>query len=554
MTANTIPAILDQAINLHRAGRLAEAQAIYLKILTEAPQHFDARHLLGVTFLQLNDAAAAAENITAAIAIREDPGALTNLALAQATLGEREAALATLDRALVLRPDNPEALNNRGNLLQELKRPTEALDSFDRALRLRPDYADALNNRGTTLRHLKRHTEALESTDRSLRVRPGDPQTLQNRALTLKELGRLDEAMRDLDQILAHRPDFAPAWSDRGTVQEALGRPAAAVADHDAAIARDPNYAPAHWNRSVVLLRSGDFAAGWQAYEWRFKQAWADQFRPFAQPQWRGEDIGGKTILLHADQGFGDAIQFVRFAKLVAARGARVLLEVRRPLIPLMRALAGVDTLLEHGQPLPPFDVQCSLMSLPLALGTRLDTIPADVPYLRSDPERSAAWAARLGPRTKPRVGIVWSGSAGHNSDMRRSLALEKFLAAMPPGVEIHTLQKDVRPADAATLAAHPEIFDHTAAQTSFGEAAALIDHLDLVISVDTSLAHLAGAMGKQTLILLAYVADWRWLDGRNDSPWYPTMRLFRQPAWGDWTTVLARVRGEIQRDLLSAD
>ncbi len=553
MPAIDIPALLDQAMTLHRAGRLADAQALYRQVLAAAPQHFDARHLLGATYLQLGDAAAAAENITAALALREEPAALTNLALAQASLGDREAALASLDRALALQPDSAEALNNRGSLLQALKRTTEALDSFDRALRIRPDYAEALNNRGTALRQLKRFDEALESADRSLRVRPGDVQTLHNRALALKEIGRLDEALRVFDHILAQRPDYVPALTDRGAVHEARGNPMGALADYDAAIARDPNYAPAQWNRSVVLLRTGDYAAGWPAYEWRFKQTWAEQLRTFVEPQWRGEDIAGRTILLHAEQGFGDAIQFARFAKLVAARGARVLLEVRRPLVPLMRSLAGVDTLIEHGNPLPPFDVQCALMSLPLALGTRAETIPAEVPYLHAEPDRSAAWAARLGPRTKPRVGVVWSGSAGLSSDRLRSLTLETFLNAIPPGVEVHTLQKDVRPADAATLKTRPEIFDHTEAQTSFGEAAALIDHLDLVVSVDTSLAHLTGAMGKQAWILLSHVADWRWLTDRSDSPWYPTMRLFRQPTPGDWTTVLAKVRGEIERELLTA-
>lgn len=551
MPAIDIPALLDQAMTLHRAGRLADAQALYRQVLAAAPQHFDARHLLGAAYLQLGDAAAAVENITAALALREEPAALTNLALAQATLGDREAALASLDRALVVQPDNAEALNNRGNLLQALRRTTDALDSFDRALRIRPNYPEALNNRVTALRQLKRFDEALESAEQSLRVRPGDVQTLQNRALALKELGRLDEALHAFDQILAQRPDYAPAWADRGTVQEARGKPNEALADYDAAIARDPNYAPAHWNRSVVLLRTGDYAAGWPAYEWRFKQSWAEQLRPLVEPQWRGEDIAGKTILLHAEQGFGDAIQFARFAKLVAARGARVLLEVRRPLVPLMRSLTGVDSLIEHGEPLPPFDAQCSLMSLPLALGTRLETIPAEVPYLRAEPERSTIWAARLGPRTKPRIGIVWSGSADHNSDRHRSLTLATFLNALPPGIEVHTLQKDVRPADAATLAAHPEIFDHTAAQTSFGEAAALIEHLDLVISVDTSLAHLAGAMGKQTWTLLSYVADWRWLMQRNDSPWYPTMRLFRQPGLTEWDPVLDDVRIALLQTLI---
>jgi hypothetical protein len=312
------------------------------------------------------------------------------------------------------------------------------------------------------------------------------------------------------------------------------------------ALQHQPGNAEAHWNRGLLHLQQGRYAEGWPGYEWRWQVAHLSvsrQRRPFSQPLWLGrEDLAGKTILLHAEQGLGDTLQFCRYADMVAARGARVILEVPPALLELMRTLAGPAEVLARGAALPPFDVHCPLMSLPLAFGTTLATVPAPASYLRADAAKAAAWDGLLGPGDRLRVGVAWRGSQAHKDDDRRSIDFAVFAGALSPACEFVSLQDRHRPEDAALLAASP-VRDYGSRLADFSDTAALCAAVDLVITVDTSIAHLAGALGKPVWILLAANADWRWLLGRTDSPWYPSARLIRQQPGESWAAVLADVR-----------
>ena len=303
------------------------------------------------------------------------------------------------------------------------------------------------------------------------------------------------------------------------------------------AIHRRPDHAAAHWNLADCRLLLGDFERGWQEYEWRWKRDQREiKQREFPQPRWSGaEALAGRTILLHSELGLGDTLLFCRYAKEVAARGARVVLEVQPPLVTLLAGLAGVAQIVASGDPLPVFDCHCPLMSLPLAFRTHLGTVPADVPYVRSDPARVAQWRSRLGASAKPRVGLVWSGSVALRND-QRSMALADMLPLVDDRAEWVSLQKELRDADREDLASRAAIRHLGDELRDFSDTAALVDLMDLVVTVDTSVANLAGAMGKKVWILLPYNPhDWRWMLTREDSAWYPTARLFRQPAPGDW-------------------
>jgi Tfp pilus assembly protein PilF len=452
-------------------------------------------------------------------------------------------ALKSYDRALALRPDYAEALVNRGGSLHDLKQPGEALKSYDRALASEPDNVEALTNRGVALHDLKRYDEALASHERALAVRPGDAAALNNRGVTLHKLRRLDEALASYDHALALRPDYAEAFVNRGVTLHDLARYGEALVSHDRAIALRPDDADAHFFGSLSRLLTGDFDHGWIEYEWRKGASTGISKRDFQQPLWLGEDdIAGKTILLHSEQGFGDTIQFCRYVPLVAARGARVLVEVEGPLRDLMMGLAGAARIIAKGSPLPDFDFQCSLLSLPLAFKTQLETIPSGASYLRASRQAPPHWDTRLGMERRPKIGLAWAGNAKHIRDRERSISLSSLLPLLDVDATFVSLQKEVRAPDTETLRENRNILQFGDELRDFSDTAALISQLDLVISVDTSVAHLAGALGKPVWVLLTRVPDWRWLLDRDDSPWYPTARLFRQGDTGEWNGVIARV------------
>jgi tetratricopeptide (TPR) repeat protein len=613
--------LFADGVELHRAGRLVDAEATYRRILATSPDHFDCLQLLGLIFLQRGDHASAVKQIDAALAC--DPGnsvALNNRGIALKGLKRLDDALASCDRALAVRPDYAEALANRANVLQllgrleealasydrlvalephsaaahanrgdvlrELKRFAEALTSCERALALRADIAEVHANHGNALFGLKRYGEALASYDRALVLRPALASLHYNRANALYELRRFDEALASYDRALAVRPDYAEAHYNRGNVlhvsqrfddalasydralvvrtdyAEAIANRGAtlhdlkryddALASYDRALALRPHFADAHYNEAMCRLLLGDFDRGWQKHEWRWEtEQLRKSKRSFPQPLWLGsEAIRGKAILLHAEQGLGDTIQFCRYAPLVAACGAHVIVEVQKPLRPLMETLPGVAQVICRGDPLPAFDLHCPLLSLPLALRTRLETIPATMPYLSARDNKVRAWAERLGQHARPRVGLVWAGNprkelpGANRIDGQRSVTFDQLAPLFQlTGCSFYSLQKGddaVRQIRISPL--RHVVIDWTDDLHDFSDTAALIENLDLVISVDTSVAHLAGALGKPFWLLNRYTTCWRWLTDRDDSPWYPTARLFRQEAAGRWEPVIARV------------
>jgi hypothetical protein len=387
-------------------------------------------------------------------------------------------------------------------------------------------------------------------------VRPSDAAVLDDRGVTLHKLRRLEEALANHDSALASRPDYAEALANRGVVLYDLKRFDEALASYDRAIALRPDYADAHFLKGLSSLVTGDFERGWIEYEWRRKAPAAGiAERDFPQPLWLGaDDVAGKTILLHSEQGFGDSIQFCRYAPLVAAYGARVIVEVEEPLRGLMTGLAGAAQIIAKGRPLPDFDFQCPLLSLPLAFKTRLETIPSSPSYLRAPAQNLQNWDARLGMERRPKIGFAWSGNAKHVRDRERSIGLSELLPLLDIDATFVSLQKEVRAADAETLKKSAGILRFDDELKDFSDTAALISRLDLIISVDTSIAHLAGALGKPVWVLLTHAPEWRWLLDRDDSPWYPTARLFRQDDARAWDEVIARVRDALPELIGSAE
>jgi len=376
-------------------------------------------------------------------------------------------------------------------------------------------------------------------------ITPSDARMLCHMGQALHRLGFYELAVGCQRAALELQPDLATAHAALAASLYSLGELDEALEHFRRVQVLQPDDMQARYFESLILLTQGHYLAAWDKHEARLRLAWAgEQPRDFVQPQWSGdEDIAGRTILLHAEQGFGDAIQFVRYVPLVAAWGAAVLLELDRRLLALCSGVAGVATLVGRGEELPPFDLHCPLLSLPRAFRTELATIPAEVPYLHADAAREAAWRERLGERHGRRVGIAWSGSPIHPNDRARSIPLAVFAPLLArPGLEFHVVQQHVRPADREILRAMPQVRDHSRGLTDFAETAALLSQMDLVISADTAVAHLADALALPTWLLLPFSHDWRWLIGRDDSPWYPTMRLFRQPVGGDWRSVIDAV------------
>jgi tetratricopeptide (TPR) repeat protein len=550
VTPDSVEALLGRASALRRLDRPEEALASLDRALAlrgDLPQAHVSR---GNTLRDLDRPDAALASFERALAVKADHvEALVGRGSTLRKLGRGAEALASLDQALALRPRHADALIHRGNALQDLKRPADALASYEQALALRPGDADALINRGNALRNLDRPAEALASYEQALAITPRHAGALYNRGNALADLKRPADALASFDQALAVSPDYAQAHNNRAGVLKSLGRPTEALAGFERALAIEPNDAETRLNRSTALLLLGEFERGWQEYEWRWKTPHlAPSRRSFAQPLWLGEEtLAGATILLHAEQGFGDAIQFVRYVPLVAARARKVILEVPPELKGLLARIEGASLVINRGETLPSFDCHCPLASLPLAFKTTLDTIPAAIPYLSAAEDRVAKWQARLAKSGRARIGLAWAGNPNFPGDRARSIGLARLAPLLTvPGVAFFGLQKDLRAGDRELLESHASLVHLGDAIEDFDDTAAILSLLDLVIASDTAIVHLAGALGKPVWVLLQRAADWRWLAQRADSPWYPTARLFRQPSLDDWDRVLEQVRAEL--------
>jgi tetratricopeptide (TPR) repeat protein len=547
--------MLRQAVALQQNGALAEAEELYREILELKPRHFDALQLLGSLALQAGRVQEGIEFLKKALAINAKQAPLhSNLAYALNALQRFDEALASADRALALQSGFPDALNNRGNAQAGLNLPLEALNSFDRALASAPDFAPAWNNRACVLRDLGRAADALASCDHALALQPGYPDAWSNRGNALSDLNRPHEARESYQRALELAPAFADAWNNLGLTQVDLNEHAQALHSYERALTVNPAAAETHWNRSLCLLQLGQLEAGWAEYEWRWERSRIKASRrTFAQPLWLGDfSINGKTILLHAEQGLGDTLQFCRYAKTVSKLGAKVVLEVPRELMRLMSTLDGVNQLIEAGHALPPFDCHCPLLSLPLACKTDLASIPSKTPYLFADPQASREWHERIAAPAQKclNVGLVWAGGNRphvaelRKNDARRSITFERLAPILDvPNVRFFSLQKGPAARQLQHDDSHLDVIDYTEELDDFADTAALVANLDLVISVDTSTAHLAGALDKPVWILNRFDTCWRWMLERTDTPWYAQAKLFRQPALGDWDSVIRNVR-----------
>jgi tetratricopeptide (TPR) repeat protein len=580
---STAAAFCEAGRQHFQAGRPLDARACTQQALTIDAGHADAQHLMGLLYLEAGQYNDALEWIVRAIQRAPKPEYLASFAKVLQQHGRCDEALDVIDKAIQLRREDAALWCQRGDIFIQLARFDQALSSFQQALKLNPRHQNALYKSGVLLHKLGQNEDALARLDLSERLLPDHAPTLRTRAWVLYCLKRFEESADDGGRAHQLDPGNAEICNNLGLALRRLRRNEEALSWFDKAIDIQPRFADAfdnklvalfhlhrfdelfalsarmkslglsnevtEWNVSLARLLTGNFEAGWLGHQTRSKLP-SSKYPRFPQPMWLGgESVRGKTILIAADEGLGDTIHFARYVPMLAEQGARVLLAVQDPLHRLMSDLSGASHCVSMSamSTLPDFDLHCPISSLPFAFKTRLDTIPSE-PYLPSPPGSLVqAWDTRLGPRTRLRVGLVWSGDPSHMNDETRSIPLRTLSRILDVDADFVSLQKAPRPSDAAVLRERSDILDLTAELTDFTDTAALIACLDLVITVDTSVAHLAGALGRPTWILLPWTPDYRWLLDRDDSPWYPSVRLFRQTETREYESVLDRVRDELR-------
>jgi len=569
----TVAEVLASALQQHQAGNLHQAELLYQQILQTNPDHADTHHLLGVLAFQMGRYDLAVTSIRHALAL--DPQAAVyhcNLGLAHQALGQMDQAVAGFQQALCCRPGFPEAHNNLGAALAQMGKVDEAAIHYHEALRLRPSYAEAHNNLGNVLQQQGKLEDATARHREALRLNPNYAEAYNNLGVVLQRLGKLEEATAQCQHALRLRPDHAAAHNNLGMALRLQGKLDEAVTHFQQALRLQPNFPDPHFNLALVWLVRGDFARGWPECEWRWTQPGFTRCA-FPQPLWDGSDLGGQTILLYAEQGLGDTLHFIRYASLVRQRGGKVIVECQPVLLPLLAGVSGIDRLAAHGSALPEFDVQAPLLSLPRIFQTVLDTIPATVPYLHAMDKLVSHWRresrkSEVGspkseevqltsdirhPTSDFLVGIAWQGNPGFLHDRLRSIPLAHFARlARVEGIQLISLQKGPGTDQLRAMADQCPVHDLgdglDEGSGAFMDTAAVMKNLDLVISSDTVVPHLAGALGVPVWVALALAPDWRWLLQRADCPWYPTMRLFRQSRPGDWDEVFERIAKELKR------
>jgi tetratricopeptide (TPR) repeat protein len=552
--AASLEHLVQEARKLHRAGHLVDAARAYREVLEKEPRHFESLRLLGVIESQLGNHADAIQNLEAVLKLNPNSAeAFNSHGNALKRMGRLHDALVSYDQAVALDPSSEGAFNNRGLALHELARVDEALKSFDQAIALNPGNASAHNSRANTLKDMQRLEEALVSYDLAIALRPDYADALKNRGTVLQEMRRLDEALESYDRAIGLRPDYAEALNNRGSALCHLKRIDEALANYDRAIALNPGFANAFLNRAMARLLDGRFREGWSDYEWRWQANGAPTRPVIDAPVWEGEDLAGRRIAVYAEQGLGDVIQFARYLPLLVRRGAAVTFLASPKLVRLLRPLSSEIEVVASTERSCSFDFQCALLSLPLRLGTELSTIPGEIPYLRAEEHLVERWARELGGDGF-KIGIAWQGKREQAINLGRSIPLSEFAAlCQVPDVRLISLQKG----DGLEQLLHlpPSLKLETLASfdegpDAFVDTAAVMENLDLIITSDTAVAHLAGALGRPTWIALKSVPDWRWLLDRADSPWYPTIRLFRQETEGDWNSVFSRMREELRSQI----
>jgi Flp pilus assembly protein TadD len=543
--------MLQVALAHQRAGRLSAAADLCRQIVAAYPEDADALHLQGVIAHARGEHALAARSLRRAVELRpEVPQLQHNLGAALLAGREFGEAAAVLRQAVARTPESGESHLQLGAALLGMGSLDEAVDALQRATQRRPSDADAWNNLGVALFRRGDADVAIDAFDRTLAIRPDAAAAHKNRGMALRLARRREEAVAAFERAAALRPEDHDAQNNLGVTFEHMREWERAIHHYRRSIALKPDDPAPQWNLARLLLLTadnpcGDFVDGWRWFESRLRLPYLKLARPFDKPHWRGEPIAGKTILLWTEGGYGDALHFIRYAPLVARLGATVLLECQPELATLLGSIPGISAVIQRGQPLPPFDVQAPLQSLPLAMGTTLETIPAAVPYLHVDAAMRAGWRERVTQDRNLRVGLSWAGSA--NPKDARSRTLDTFASlASVEGVSFYSLQlgREVEQPTPPGLRLQRVL----KRDANFAETAALVANLDLVITVDTSVGHLAGALGVPTWIMVPFHPDFRWMLDRADSPWYPTVRLFRQKSWnGDWTLPVADMMAPLQ-------
>jgi hypothetical protein len=539
-------------------------------VLKAAPDHFDALNLLGAVKMQQGQVGEAQRLFAAAVKVRPDIVAgWINLGQAQHALKRPADALQSFDKARALAPEDVDSLYQHANTLISLNRHREALAELQIVLARKPQHFEARLNSGLAQAKLENPERALADFDAALALSPQHPVAHFNRGVALITLRRYAEAVAANERALAAAPDYATAWLNRGMALAQLRRFAEAIASYGEVLARAKDSADAHFNRALALLTIGDYRRGFEDYEWRWRRTGATAPKSRGRRLWLGDyALAGKTILLHAEQGLGDTIQFARYAPLLAAQGAKVVLEVPPELKSMLARLDGVGAVVARGEAPPPFDAHCPLGSLPLALKTELPTVPAPMPYLAADEAHLRKWSARIGNLPQPRIAVAWAGNPAHDNDRNRSIAFASLTPLFPPPFppplagegrvgasggtvpSFISIQRDLRGDEAVQLAEQPRLTHIGGELADFDDTAAVLALCDLLITVDTAPAHLAGAMGRPVWVLVPFAPDWRWMLDGEKTPWYPAARVFRQSSLGDWNAVIARVAAALQSGL----
>lgn len=588
MSAEQATSAFTAAIEAYQRGAFSDAEKRFAEALQLNPAWAEAAYNRALMLLQLNRADEGLEYLNRALEIRPEYAAalcaragswaaagqaehalrdysaaltvnpqhlesLNNVAALYRQQGQFTEALASYDRAITVSPDTPVLHYNRGVVLGELKRSEDAIAAYERALTLDARYAEAHYNLGVLLAEINRYDEALQHYDQALAINPSDTRVMNNRGAALLALQRHDDALLCLNLLLAVQPNFVEALNNRAATLRELGRIDDAIADVERALAIDPTNLESNWHRSMLYLLCGDLPRGFALYERRWERGSdAPRRRSANLPLWLGKhDLRDKTILLWGEQGLGDQIMMARYVPLLAERGATVLLEVDAPLITLFRTLKGVKRVGKYGEFGEAAQFQCPMMSLPLAFGTTRETIPANAPYLSVPAARVAYWAEKLGPKAKPRIGVMWSG--GQQAKLRnRSIPLDVFSRLFSDDFEWISLQKEVLPSDQPTLSTLSTLRHFGDEQDDFMDAAAICELVDVVVTVDTSIAHLAGALAKPTRVLLPFSADWRWMLESTGTPWILSATLCRQDAYNNWSNVFEQITTDLRSQLLA--